>query len=439
MLKKVFWKDIREDLVKICPDFVPIIDELSPNDDHYFYSIDYPFGSVIVDHGVFQLPADGGGMVSVTDPTISQKIQDDLSYSGTIPFGIITRNSIEAFMYGNERIIPSSLIKEGQFISLWRVLDKGPSYHTGRFWNITSGARSICMAPKITDTKSHKKLKTMFDLKNNVPETLFSHWDLFVNIANHADFIQPWQARIIFFPAQWFKHEEDPLWSNFYRYLLNAVWQKSSFRRNQFIFDFAFSIFQETKGLRPNPYLADIVRHLIAIGSGAVPGFTPAIDNSAAPITGFQKIYLEVYDLKKYAPVIMHAHHFSPNNSQTAYYSFQIPTTTIFSPRSRKISSTMNDLQETCYILRTLLTEILQGNLQVENTPLFNLAETIGYEFYHSDKDKIGVISSASEIAKADPNFTPVFLTQNNYSFPEFSPFFKGCVSIATKSNINYE
>jgi hypothetical protein len=434
MLQKLHWNDVRETIHKDSPDFVKIIDDLDPNpkDGLYFYLINYAYGSIIVDHGTFQIPNSDKQIVPINHSSIPHQIKDDLGYSGTVPFGFITENCIEAFMYSNKRIIPSSLVKKGQFISLWRVLDEGVSYHTGKFWNITSGTRSICMIPKITDTKNHKNLKMAYHLKNNVPEQLFDNWDLFVKIANHRDFTQPWKSTILFFPKQWFEYKKDMRWAEFYRYLLNIVWQGSSFRRNQFIFDFAFSLAQENRGLRPNPYIADIVRHLIAIGSGAVPGFTPAIDDSAAPISGLQHIYLDKYELKKYAPVIMHAHYFTPRDQQVGYYSFQMPTTIIFSPRSRKKTSAMRDINETQHIMEVLFTEILRGNLEVENTPLFWLAENIKYNFYHSDKDKSGIILPACKIEQLDTNFTKALVNNNNYMFPEFSSFFKGCISISS-------
>lgn len=434
MIKKIFWREIREQVAKLAPEFSVVIDELDPSDDHYLYSVEYPYGAVIVDHGIFQVPNSSNHIVPINHPTVPIKIKEDLSYSGTIPFGLISKNSIETFLDRNNRIIPASLISAGGFISLWRVLDEGPSYHTGKFWNITSGVRSICMTPKITDTKSHKKLKTAFNLTQNVPQELSAHWDLFVSIANHHTFPYPWHSTLIFFPKSWFEHKKDKSWLNFYHFLYNYVWQKSNFRRNQFIFDFAFSIAQEVRGLRPNPYLADTVRHLISIGSGAMPCFAPAIDENTAPIHGLQQIYLKVYELKKYAPVILVAHHYSSIEKKIGYYSFQIPPTAIFSPRSRKIRSTMNDIQETNHIMDILLSELLKGNLEVENTPLHTLAQNVKYAFYHSNIDKSGIIVPASEISKLDNNFTSTLVNKENYIFPQFSPFFKGCVALSSVS-----
>lgn len=151
------------------------------------------------------------------------------------------------------KTIPSSVVKVGHLISLWRVLDEGISFHAGKFWNITSGAHSICMLPTITDISSHKMVKKRFNLKRQVPKNLSEHWELFVDIANHPNFLQPWKASLLFFPKIWFNHKNDKRWVPFYYFLINTLLQISVFRRNQFIIDFAFSLAQENCNLRPNP------------------------------------------------------------------------------------------------------------------------------------------------------------------------------------------
>jgi len=432
MLERIFWKDIREKVIGSFPEFAEVIDELSPGDNYYFYMVRYPYGALITDKGVFQLPNQDGHIVPIHHGTIPNRIKDDLGYAGTIPLGLILENSIEAFMRAGDRIIPSSLAKAGQLISLWRVLDEAESFHAGRFWNITSGARSVCMVPKITDAGGYKSLKSRYGVKFSIPQKLSEHWVLFTEVIHQINYAnKKWESGLLFFPKIWFDNKKDKQWARFYYFLFNTLWQKSAFRRNQFIFDFAFSLAQQNRNLRPNPYLADTVRHLVAVGCGAVPAFAPAIDESAAPIRWLQEVFLEGYGLKKYAPIIMHSHHFNLQDDRTVYYSVQMPTTAIFSPKSRKLSSAMEELQEVKHIMEVLLSEILRGNLEVENTPLFGLAKNVRYGYYHSEKDKSGEIYSSSCIHEADKKFTSTIADSKNYIFPEFSPFFKGCISIS--------
>ena len=328
-------------------------------------------------------------------------------------------------------MLPVAFMGKGRLISLWRVLEEGPSYFLWPFWSIAAGARSICMLPKITDSASHKALKLKYGLKLQVPQKLSDHWEHFVHIANHSLFPQQWSTELIFFSKKWLEHKKDKAWSEFYRFLLNEVWQITSFRRNQFIFDFVLSIILENKNLKPNPYLIDTAKHLFAMGEGSAPGFSPSCDNTAAPISGLQKVYLEDYGLKKYIPVIMHLHHITPKDT-AVFYSFQIPTTTAFSPKSKKISSAMSELQELKQVMEILISEIVKEHLGVEQTLLYNLAKNIQFEYYHSDKDKRGEVLSIAELSAFD-NSLSASLMSDQYFFPEFSQFFKGCVRISRK------
>lgn len=431
MLQRVKWQEISPRVKMLLPEFATIIDNLNPDHNHNLYLVNYPYGAAILDQGVFQIPNADNHLVPLNHSTIPQQIKNDLGYCGTIPLGLMLENSIETFMRADQRVIPSTMLTPGKFISLWRVLDEGISFHAGRFWNVCSGARSICMLPKITDANGYKAIKAKHGLKLKVPQKLIEHFELFSSIIQHIPTEIPWQSSLLFFPQHWFSHQKDGAWVKFYHYLLNTVWQGAAFRRNQFIFDFAFSRAQENRNLRSNPYLADTVRHLVAIGCGAVPAFTPAIDQTAAPIDLLQSVFVESYGLKRYAPTIMHLQHFSPQSQNPVYYSFQIPTTTVFSPKSRKVSSTMVELQEVKHIMEILLTEILKGNLEVENTPLFELAKNVHYEYFHSEKDKADEIQQASLIAELNPKFTHLGSGDGDYQFAEFAPFFRGCISIS--------
>lgn len=431
MLRKYSWKDLRVKVKKINPELSNIIDDLSPKDEYALYVAQYPYGALIVDRGVFQVINDKGHLVPLTDSSIPCEIREDLTYNKMIPTGLISENSIETFFRAKKHTIPASLYGLGDMLALWHVLEGNQTYQAGPVWNISSGARTIFMLPKVTDKSCYQALKARYGLKL-IPQDLNEHWSIFSHLANHPYFPEQWHSEIIFFSCKWFSNLKDKAFSHFFKHLLHKVWHSSSFRRNQFIVDFAFSVAQENRNLKPNPYLADTVRYLMSIGDGTVPGLTPAIDSSAAPIKGLQKIFLDDYGLKKYAPVIMHPHHFSLNTNRPVYYSLEVPTTTIFSPRSSRQSSKMVDMRELKHITDILLSEILKGTLYVQETPLFDLAKNIHYNFFHSEKDQFNEILSSSYLSQTNNAFTKTLIDMKNYDFPEFSPFFRGCVSIST-------
>lgn len=429
--EKCSWKDISASVKKIKPKLASIIDELSPTNDYSFYLARYPYGALILDKGVFQLINTDGQLVPLHHASISNETKLDLCYNKLMPTGIVSYNSIETFFMTKNRTASSSLYGLGNMVALWHALEGKNSYQAGRIWNISSGARTVYMLPKITDRNSYDALKKKYHLNFSIPQTLNDHWQIFSDLANHSKFPEKWHSEIIFFSQKWFSQMEDKAFSPLFKYFLEEVWSSSAFKRNQFIFDFAFSIAQENKNLKPNPYLADTVKHLIAIGDGFSPGLATAIDNLSAPISGLQKVFIEDYGLKKYAPAIMHLHHFSAHTKRPVYYSLETPTTTVFSPRSSRLSSKMVDMRELKHIMETFLSEILKGTLSIEETPLFDIARNIRYKFYHSEKDQLNEISSITDIIEIDDSFTKTLIDNKKHAFPEFSPFFRGCISIS--------
>lgn len=434
-LERHTWHSLREKINLINPTLTAIIDDISPDESYPLYLVKYPYGSIILNKGIFQLPNKNDEIVSLYDSSISNSMREELDYNGTIPVGIVSSNSFESFMVTGSRIIPATLFGKGEILALWRVFDEGKSYQNGSFWTISSGARVICMLPKITDQNGYRLMKSKYKLSTDIPKNLLDHWHIFVHLASQKEYIPTWEAEIIYFSRKWFSHQHDKAWRLLYHYLLNYVWQESAFIRNKIMFDFVFSIVQENRNLKPDPYLADTVSHLMAIASGSSPAFAPATNNNAAPIEDLQKIFLNDYRLKKYAPVIMHMHHFCTGFKKPVYYSFQIPTTMLFSPRSNNALSTMAEMRELKHIISILLEEIGNGHLGVEKTPFQDLAQKCVFDFYHTEKDKSNEINLIENLESIDYSFTKVINNNHNFIFPEFSPFFKGCVRISHKEN----
>ncbi|MCC2625993.1 MAG: hypothetical protein K0R14_1866 [Burkholderiales bacterium] len=435
-LTKVLWSDISPLAQVTNPALKEIIDEISPSSNYPLYIGEYPYGALILDNGVFKVINDNNELVPLTHKSINSNAQYDLDYTNTIPVGMVLENSIETFFIDGNQAIPSTFYKKGGIVSLWSILEGISTYQAGSIWSISSGARTLCMLPKVTDKSGYIKLKRKYNLKDQVPKSLTEHWGVFRNIANHKNFSQPWKSKILYFSKYWFQHKNDKEWTKFYNFLLNMAWNDSTVKRNQFIVDFIFSLAQKNCGLKPNPYLIDTARHIISIGLGGAPGFKPATDNIAAPIAGLQKTYIADYGLTK-IPTIMQPYHFSTSLSDRVYYSFEMPTTVSFSPRSNNGVSRMVDMRELKYIMDKLLSEILNCNLMVEKTPLFNLAKNIKYDFYHTDPDQHNEITQLKNIANINNNFTKILCdTSASLEPAEFSPFFRGCISLSAKSSI---
>lgn len=371
-IKKVYWQEIREKVVKVNPNLARVIDQIDPSSKFPLYLTRYPYGSTIVDEGIFHLPSPEGNIIPIDHSEINSTIKDDLIYSGTgIPSGIVLENTIHEAVISCHRILPLGVVLPGAIFALWKKLDVEPSFHPINMFTITAGARFIFMVPNVSNILKHKKLKRDFNVSIPPPKELLDQWEIFKSIAYHKKSKCNWSTELLFFSKSWFeKIKNDSNWQSLYLLMLEHVWKKSGYERNHIFYELAFSRTQENRNLKPNPYLTDTIKHLFMIAAGVVPGFAPAINNACAPIDLFKKVYIESYQLDSYPTIFIPKHFTFDDTSKPIYYSLTLPTTLEFAPKSRKVSSTMNDLSELKHVLNIFLEELQKNKLKLESTSL---------------------------------------------------------------------
>ena len=183
-LKAYSWKELRDKIELVKPHLCEIIDELSPPSDHTLYLCQYPYGALILDAGTFHIVNSKNILVPLNDITIESKVKADLGYTGTMPVAIVLQNSIETFFATKKRTLPLSFYTPGGMVSLWRILEGDSSYHGSSLWNISSGCRTICMLPKITESTGHELLRRTYNLRLPIPLSLNDHFEIFKRISS---------------------------------------------------------------------------------------------------------------------------------------------------------------------------------------------------------------------------------------------------------------
>jgi hypothetical protein len=425
------WEEIRTDFIKINPTLGKIIDQINPNKKHYFYCMEYPYGTKMLNNGTLHIPKQNDYSIPITSHLLNNTIKEDLGYSfGANPVSIILENTAELFTELGDRIITLyGVIPPGKVFGTWPVLSRNRTNTPILSWNMIAGVRTIFMMQKISDKQAHSNLKKTFDLKQPAPRTMIEHWEIFKNIANHKSFGNPWKTKILFFTKNWFQHTNDKEWQNFYYYLYRKAWDRSDFWRNQFQWDLIFSIIQKNKNINPSLHYASVARQLIAIASGAVTGFAPAIDNSAGPIDRIITAYKNTYNLFGYPPTLIIPQMFSlTERARSVYYSLNFPTSMEFAFKPRERTSLITELCEIRDLLQIYIKELLTNKLNVSNTQIYDNLQKVNFNFFHSDQNHHQGILSSQHIVKTDHSFSC-----NEEPFPINSPFFRGCIQIDKK------
>ncbi len=160
-LEKLTWDQVRQDVIRVNPKLANIIDEIAPSNAYWIAKATYPYGSLVMEKSVLMLPNREGSIVPITDSSLETEFQEGLGYNlQSNPVSIVLNNSFEIFLPLEDRTIPlSGLILPGTVFGAWRILSSKKAEQTAFIWNMTAGARSVFMLPKITESKKHAQLK----------------------------------------------------------------------------------------------------------------------------------------------------------------------------------------------------------------------------------------------------------------------------------------
>ncbi|WP_367606746.1 hypothetical protein [Legionella sp. W05-934-2] len=439
-LVKCTWSDIRHRFEKVEPTFTKIVDQLSPNQSYPLYIAYYPYGDTDADTQSSLFPRMDGGYFRITDPEAPEDVLHHLGYSANhTPLGMVLEKEIECFIdLNNENItIPWLILKPGDFFPLSTILNKtqSRSYTPNGLLSSTAGVRSTFMLPNIGSALNHTNLQKDFNIKRRPPKTLYEHWQIFREVANSKEIQTDWRCCVVYFSESWVNSlHNDVQWKDLKQYLSELAWQRYEFDRNRIYYDTTFSIIQRKRNLKPNPYLVDTAKHLFATVLGATPGYVPAIDNSALPVQTLQQIFVESYGLKKYWPTIMQPKHFNfETDSFPIYYSLQYPSTHVFSPRSRTVASTINNMQELEHIIDIFVNESLKEDSLSTDTVFGQIAKCIDLKYFHNIEDSYNFIRDSQELLNFDERFhNTLFPAYAGAIFASDSSFLRGCVSMSS-------
>lgn len=435
--EKLSWGQIRQDVAKVNAEFAKIIDDISPSDKHWIAKVTYPYGSLVMQKSVLMLPNKAGDIVPITDPTIDSAIQEGLGYNlNSNPVSMVLKNTFEIFLPLEERTIPlSGPIHPGAAFGAWRVLNPEKTQHPAFVWDMTAGARSVFMLPKITETKKHMQLKKAYNLTVEVPRSLMTHWEIFRQLANHSRFKKSWDAEILYFSHKWFEHLDDNRWKPFYYYFHDSGWSASEVWRNQFIWNLIFSLILEKYEARPSAYIMDTAKYLLYMGIAAFTGFAPARNNLAGPFDEIQRIYAEEYELKNYPPIVIQPDVFNmyAPHGHAVYYSLQFPNAPEFKPNLRMRTSIISDLHEIRTLMLRYEQELSSNKFNINGTSLHDVFSYTQYDYFHNGVELHTGMRNSAEMSKEDKNLITTLDGQLHGEFPDTCSFVKGCIRLTHK------
>lgn len=425
------WKEIRADVARVNQTLAELIDDLEVNHSFGLYDISYDFGSNLIEDSIFMMPEDSSKkkLIPITSDKVQKKIADDLSYNDfNHPVYLVLSGSTEIFFDDNGRITPFGIAKPGSLIGLWKALDtetKIPLCLNLSNWGVTSGARSVFLLSKISENRSHARLLSHLGISSEKPSSLDAHWNIFKDISNSLEPEKRWKTRILCFGKKWFEQKNNLKWQKFNHHLLSLAWNGSSYWRNRFTWDMAFSFINQKLDIKPRQYHVDIVRTLIELSLGVIPGFRPAINEDHCPLDLIKSTYTELYKLHQ-NPVLMAPEYI---NGKPIYFSIQKNSAISLSVKPVDKSSSLEDLYISDGLLKKYIHYLSCKKEKILTTPLEHLNQ-FDFELFHSDPGQYHSFKPIKKLFASDNDFSE----EKNKENPEASLFFKGCIKISHKS-----
>lgn len=438
-MKKVYWRDVRDQVSLIEPKFAQIVDKLSPNDTFPLYVAYYPYGAIDADTQSTLFPDDNGNYYRITDVGVSKEIVTDLGYSrNNTPLAMVLDKQIECFIDLKAKgiTIPWHIYTPGKMYPFTRTLGRrrGRIYAPNGLLCSTAGVRSAFMLPNIGCATNHFILQKEINISSQTPKSLYEHWGVFKEIASCSALNSDWRCSVLYFSEKWCeKLNNDDAWRELKLYLHEVAWNDFEFEINKPQYEIIFSIIQQQRNLKPNPYLSDTAKHLFTTALGAAPGYIPCTEESALPLNLLQEVYSQSYGLKKYIPTIMQPVHFSIEDDKLpVYYSLQHPSTHVFSPKSRVISTTMYDMSELQHLMNIFVEELSRENGICANDNILNvISKSLMLNYFHNRSDSGQFCKSSHELPLLDPRFLHTASANvNGAVFASDAPFVRGCISI---------
>ena len=424
------WKEIRSQVKTTTPELADIFDEIEPDDKFKFIVIDYPFGSKVIEAGVVNVPDQNGELVPITDQSVNKTLKNELSYC-SVPFGFVQEKCVEVYRELPNRIFSVGLTSAGSGIEMgiWEYFGDFAGY------TVSSGARSLCMVPSISDVGFHNRINHYFELSTAAPINATDHGSIFREVANSEHFEEDWTCQMIYLGKAFNDHLDKKSigFLQLKEHIVRKGWLHSSVGRSRYILDLDWHVMMqslEEMRQRINPYVIDTVRHFISLLSSQLCGTKPAIDDSVAPIKNLQKAWVEHYRLKDYVPTIMQPASYNLNSKEAIYYSLRNPSLLIFAPNTKTVSTNIDDMRDLIKLVEHLQLKDFVG-IKVGNINFNDIIQKAEFTFFHEPRYIYGKkIKPTTDMAKEDPNLTFMQEPDRGRIFAHNGPFCRGCIRI---------
>ncbi len=438
LLEIMSWQEIRDQIKIIAPDIYKVVEQLNPDKSYKLYKIRYPYGAHIIGQkGIFNIPINDRQLIPINNKKdISSSIIDQIGYNQfSIPLCLVLLGQVHLFSETKQNgVFTEGLYSTGDIVTLGDPMNIDVSYDARSIWRLTSGARTPVMLPSISDEASFLRLQRHFNLKSDKPLNQQDHWRLFVDLATNKYFPQEWYTELLIFSSKWLEHRDDNAWKLFKLCLIERQWKRSAYARNIATMNQIWDLFiNDIRNKKVNRFVLSMVRYIIEASLNQEIVYAPFDnDETAGPFNSLTSIFMDIYGLKKHAPIIMVPEIFNEKLKRPFYIPMQMPGTPTSRIKPETSSSIIDNTRDTKYLLNQLIQLISQNDINLIDTAFSKLTH-INYSFYHADKDKYGELIPSAVALADDPVMQKWRKYPRNCEIAYKNEFMRACVKMVRK------
>lgn len=439
-LEILSWKEVRQEVQNCSPAVSKALSMIPGIDPLKCVVAQYSFGQALISDGQAFFPTENYLTVNLQDPSVPSQVRELLDYPWTnYPAALLLSKQIDAHFKLGTHLASAKILNPGAWINTSSFLKANVLNLAGESGvDFSVGASSLFMLPKVSHDASNQRMCKKLHLSDSPPpKTLCEQSHLFKKIASSSQFTSPWRASVLIFGNKLMEKIEEHLPTKMV--LMSQSLMQLQNHRDFGLLDVLWALFEnrrESSATLP-PIVMETAKHLILLVLSKLPGFAPAVDESAAPVQEFIRTYLDGYKIRYYMPVFMQPAYFE--EGRPIYYSLQKPSFLYPFFVDNNSSRTINVMNGIAEVMSQFREYILSERcpISVERSPLLAALESAQIDYYHPQGE--GKIKSGlDQLVSEDPRFTFIFnkLKRENLGFPIYSVFFNGCIRLILRKSL---
>lgn len=267
------WSEVKHDVKVLNPDFYEHLNAVSPSDDLRLLLVKYPYGFQISDDKGFYLP---------------KGYEDYIERPGrdkSPPLTFVLDKEIEYYYDTAHSHVPWKICSPGDFfpIAANTELDGLGTFKPKSIFSATSGIKDINLLSLHGNTNDYYNLRLKYKIPAHIsPSNPTQHFDIFKHIIMQEKI--KWHSTVLVFAKEW-KDEiaNNNNWWPFQRYMFEHTIKSTQSYKSITFLDQAIHDITRTMGFKSKPYVHEVIKQLLLIASGEMPGFKPVSSNNGFP------------------------------------------------------------------------------------------------------------------------------------------------------------